>query len=135
MQLTHEAILILGKTGSGKGTQANLLADVSDYTLFSTGDRFRKLRTEETPLGRRVKEDYDAGLLMPHWVASHLLQEALFNLDEGEGILFEGTARKQLEAKMFHEVCQWLHKSYIAINLEVSVRKSLGVRKLENAIF
>lgn len=120
MNTKYDTLLLLGKTGSGKGTQAHLLAEKLGYQLFSTGDEFRKLRGEPTPLGKRVKEDYDTGALLPHWIASHLLQHALFNLEQGQGIIFEGTARKEPEAKMMHDVCMWLNRSYVVINLEVS---------------
>jgi len=118
--LNVDTVVLIGKTGSGKGTQAKFIAEEFGYKLFSTGDNFRELRLENTPLGRRVKEDYDEGLLMPHWLASFLFQKALLGLKDGESIVFEGTGRTLPESQVFDEVCKWLRRNYVVFYLKVS---------------
>lgn len=113
-------ILFLGKTGSGKGTQAALIARELDYEMVSTGGRLREIGSRDTYLGRRVKEHYDSGMLFPYWFPTYLFQRALFSKEENEGIVFEGLGRKQEEAALFHEVAEWLRRSYIAFNLDIS---------------
>ncbi|KKU58659.1 MAG: hypothetical protein UX81_C0018G0001, partial [Parcubacteria group bacterium GW2011_GWA2_47_12] len=51
MKSKINTILMMGKTGSGKGTQSELLAKKLGYGIFSTGDEFRKLRKREDFLG------------------------------------------------------------------------------------
>jgi len=114
-----DTIVFVGKTGSGKGTQAKLISENLKYKLFSTGDKFRELRLKETPLGRKVEEIYDAGLLMPHWLASFVFEEAILNLDDGDKIVFEGTGRTLEESVVFDEICDWLDREYIIFNLNV----------------
>ncbi len=115
-----ETIVLLGKTGSGKGTQAKFLSKKLGFKKFVTGDRFREMKQLNNPLGRKVKEVYEGGLLMPHWLASFIFEEALFNLEDGEGIVFEGTGRTLEESKLFDDICQWLGRDYIAFHLDVS---------------
>ena len=114
-----KTIAMMGKPGSGKGTQAELISDALGYSLFSSGGAFRSLREEETHLGRRVKEEYDTGRLMPHWFASYMFEKEVFNAPFDQGIVFEGPGRKLPEAQLFHEVMNWLGRPYRAVYLEV----------------
>lgn len=123
-------VLMMGKTGSGKGTQSKLLADRLGFKVFSSGDKFREIRLRQDWLGARVREDYDQGLLMPHWYASYLFEEAFFNTPPEQGIIFEGSGRKKPEAELFNEVATWLRREYVVFNIIVTddevVRRSKG---------
>ena len=115
----------MGKTGAGKGTQAHLVARELDYKLFSSGDTFRALKQEETFLGHRVREHYDTGKLFPIWFSVYLFEQALFGLDEKEGIVFEGLGRWLREAELFDEVAGWLGRDYVVVNLEISDEEAI----------
>ncbi|MFQ5540771.1 MAG: nucleoside monophosphate kinase [Candidatus Paceibacteria bacterium] len=112
--------LFVGRPASGKETQARLLAEKLSAELFMTGARFREIIRSESLLGRRIKEEYDIGKLMPAWVAGFLFQEFLFNLPEEKHAVFEGTGRAPSEAELFDEVAAWLGRPYTVFNLEVS---------------
>ena len=113
-------ILMMGKTGSGKGTQSELLAQKLGWKIFSTGDEFRKIRKLENGLGAKVRSEYDQGLLMPHWFASYLFEHALLSIEPTEGLVCEGIGRKEPEAKLFNDVATWLGRDYRVFELEVS---------------
>jgi adenylate kinase len=126
-----KTIAMMGKPGSGKGTQARRLSESLDFYLFSSGDSFRALSKQESPLGRRVKNVIDNGLLMPHWFASYMFEKEVFNATSEQGIVFEGPGRKLPEAQLFHEIMDWLERPYIAIYLKVDedvIRERLSVR-------
>ena len=55
--------MFMGRPGSGKGTQAKKLAEKLDFQYLSSGDVFRSIATESSPLGKKVREEIDAGLL------------------------------------------------------------------------
>ena len=57
-------VLVLGPQGSGKGTQAKLIAKTYGVPQIATGDMIREIKELETELGRRVKEIYDRGDLV-----------------------------------------------------------------------
>jgi len=115
-----KTIAVLGKPGSGKGTQAQYLADKLEFTFYSSGDTFRKLRLRNDILGEKVREVYDQGLLFPGWFASYLFEKALFKLGKNEGIVFEGMGRSVEEAEMFDTVTSWLGREYVVVELVVS---------------
>jgi adenylate kinase len=125
-----QTILFVGKPGSGKETQARLLAEETGFKVFSTGDRFREIRKEDTNLGTRVRETLDQGRLLPHWLASYLFQEAILHVPLSQGLIFEGTGRALSEAELFDEVALWLGRSYRVINLTISddeaVKRQIG---------
>ncbi len=111
---------MIGKTGSGKETQARLLQKKLNFSFFASGDRFREIQEQDTLLGQRIREDMDNGFLMPDWLSIYVFQEALFKLKDGEGIIFEGTGRKLPEAEMFDKIATWLGRDYVCVQLVVS---------------
>ena len=120
MEQHIQTVLLTGKPGSGKGTQAKKLAEARGWTHFSTGDRFKVLRESEGPLGARVREIYDAGKLMPDWFASYLFQETMLNLAPDAGIVIEGYPRSRSQAETFDQILTWLERPYAVLDLAVN---------------
>lgn len=115
----YKTLVMVGKPGSGKGTQAKLVAEKTGWKVFSTGDKFRELKKADTPLGRKIKDTIDNGKLMPYWFASFLFEEAVVYLPAEEGIIYEGAGRLPSEAELFHDVMEWLERPYRAVYLDV----------------
>lgn len=113
-------IFFVGKPGSGKETQAKLLAEKTGYAILSTGDKFRELRERSDALGERIRSEYDAGHLMPDWFADFLFQEAALNLAPEAGIVFEGSGRTVDQVGLIDKVLGWLGREYTFINLDIS---------------
>lgn len=100
MQLP-KVIYIMGMPGAGKGTQAELLSQQTGYKRFSTGDAFREVSRQDTPLGRKVKETIDNGYLAPPEMAAEIVKTAVKkHIDAGDGLIFDGTPRTVAEAKI-----------------------------------
>lgn len=119
MEKPH-TIFFLGKPGSGKGTQAKRLATHTHWPIITAGDQFRKIATEDTPVGRKIKYEVAAGLLAPNWFAMYLYQKELFSLPEGTDVIFDGFNRKPDEARLVISSLEWLERSFVVINLMVS---------------
>lgn len=110
----------VGKPASGKETQAKLLAKSLDYPIFMSGAKFRDLMYSGTHLGRRVKEEYETGHLLPAWIADHLFESFVLHLAPETGAIFEGSARDVAQVETIEIVTSWLKRPYFAINLKVS---------------
>jgi adenylate kinase len=110
----------MGKIASGKGTQADLVLSHYGGILYSNGNKLREATELPTPFGKKLKEMYEGGYLMPEWVASYWMTHALVTQYAEERLVFEAVAKKPNEAKLFHEIHEWIGRPYVAFNLEVS---------------
>lgn len=118
--MNAQTILLTGRPGSGKGTQAKRLAERFGWAYFSTGDLFRDLRNTDTPIGNRVRESYDAGQLLPDWFATYLFHKTILDLPSDKGLVCDGYPRSTAQAEVFDATHAWLGRSYVVIDLEVS---------------
>ncbi|OGG93777.1 hypothetical protein A2609_00825 [Candidatus Kaiserbacteria bacterium RIFOXYD1_FULL_47_14] len=127
-----KTIFFIGKPGCGKGDQARLLSEKTGWPIKSTGEEFRAISVESTPLGRKVRQVNDAGLLQPHWLASYLFFKQLFALTEDDGIIFDGVARKVPEAELVVEALNWIGRPFSVLHLSVSdeeIKHRISLRK------
>jgi len=92
-------IIIFGKPGSGKGTQADFLKDKYDLYHISTGDLFRKNITNETKLGLEAKSYLDNGDLVPDSVTIKMLENEVLSNKQVNGYIFDGFPRTLNQAK------------------------------------
>jgi adenylate kinase len=86
-------VIFLGPPGSGKGTQAKLLARRLGVPAVSTGDILREAVRQGTPLGRRAKAVMDAGELVPDEVVISLIRDRTAEPDARNGFLLDGFPR------------------------------------------
>lgn len=110
----------MGKIASGKGTQAEMILKHFGGSLYSNGNKVRQTAQLPTPFGRKMKEMYEEGLLMPEWVASYWMTHALVAQFENERVVFEAVAKKPNEAELFHEIHEWVERPYVVFNLDIS---------------
>lgn len=98
-------IIILGPPGSGKGTQAKLIAERYNIEHISTGDIFRAKKNEDSDLGRKIKELIDNGQYVPDGITIKIVEEKIGSLEIG--YILDGFPRTipQAEAlKTFSEI-------------------------------
>ena len=91
-------LVLFGKPGAGKGTQAEFLK--SKYELFhiSTGDLFRHHITNATDLGKLAKSYMDQGDLVPDQVTIDMLKVVVESNPEAKGFIFDGFPRTTKQA-------------------------------------
>ena len=92
-------LVLFGKPGAGKGTQAAFLK--SKYQLFhiSTGDLFRYHIQGSTKLGILAKSYMDNGDLVPDDVTINMLKVAVAENSDVKGFIFDGFPRTTAQAK------------------------------------
>lgn len=125
-------IFFVGKPGCGKGTQAKLLAEHAGWPVFASGKLFREIAAEDTPVGRKVKVENDAGILQPHWFAMYLYLKSLFSIPDNRGAIFDGFNRKVPEAELIISSLTWLERPFSIVYINVSdeeVHRRLDSRK------
>lgn len=126
-------IILLGKPGGGKGTQAKMLTEHLGIPQISTGDILREAVKRQTPLGIEAKKFMDAGLLVPDCLIKDLIKERLSQEDTKDGFIFDGFPRNLAQAHDLEEISDDLGFSidkvvYIDVPTEKIVRRLSGRR-------
>ena len=117
-------IIIFGKPGSGKGTQADFLKNKYNLYHISTGDLFRKNITNETKLGVEAKSYLDNGDLVPDFITIKMLENEVLSNKDVQGYIFDGFPRTLNQAES-------LDSFLISINLKINATIALEVSEDE----
>jgi len=91
-------LILFGPPGSGKGTQAAMLAKRYGFTHISTGEIFRREMKDETVLGLKVKNIVERGELVPDSLLVEILESAINRLGDVDGVIFDGYPRTLQQA-------------------------------------
>lgn len=127
----YRSIVFIGKIASGKGTQADLVLSHFGGVLYSNGNRLREVAVDPSAFGKKMKEVYESGALLPEWVASYWMTHALVTQHTEDRLVFEAVAKKPNEAELFHEIHTMIERPYIVFHIKVSdeeVRKRSALR-------
>jgi len=91
-------LVLFGKPGAGKGTQAAFLKTTFNLVHISTGDLFRYNIKNETKLGKLAKSYMDNGDLVPDQVTIDMLEAEVVRNPNAEGFIFDGFPRTEAQA-------------------------------------
>ncbi|WP_159800506.1 adenylate kinase [Flavobacterium sp. MK4S-17] len=92
-------IVLFGKPGAGKGTQAEFLKTKYNLTHISTGDVFRYNLKNDTELGKQARAYMDRGDLVPDELTIKMLQDEVEKHPDTAGFLFDGFPRTIAQAQ------------------------------------
>jgi adenylate kinase len=95
--------IIMGVQGSGKGTQAKLLAGRLELEHISVGDIFRWNVQHHTKLGAQVRRSVAAGELVADDLVAAVVHRRLSEHDWNFGFIIDGFPRNQPQARFFLE--------------------------------
>lgn len=119
-------LIILGSSGSGKGTQAELLGRRFNLRVVDGGDYLRKLISSKAKNCLRASEKMNKGKLAPTDIIRGWIRKQIFSKPISRGIIFSGQPRMIGEAKL---ALRWFKQSKrelpLAIFLKVSTSEVL----------
>lgn len=90
-------IILFGKPGSGKGTQASLLKEKFGFKHLSTGDMLREAVAQKTELGLLAEGIMKSGGLVSDDLILGIIRDSLFSIPS-ERIIFDGFPRSLPQA-------------------------------------
>jgi adenylate kinase len=112
---------MLGAPGAGKGTQAMLIAEKYTIPHISTGDIFRAIQKQGTPLGLEAEQYMSQGKLVPDDLTLKLLLDRVSQKDCTPGYVLDGFPRTIVQAQVLENALQELGQSIdLCINVDVA---------------
>lgn len=134
MSLDDKAtIVIIGRSGSGKGTQAKFIArklKPAGVKHLETGRFIRNLLKKSNPTTEIANQLMQKGDLTPSWFAAFTwLKEIIEKGAAGKNLVFDGAPRKIWEAELLDEVMIW-HKRPLPFCVYVEVSQEEAYRRL-----
>ena len=99
-------IILLGAPGSGKGTLAKKISRDFDIPQISTGDLFRAIVKESSPLAKKVKSIMASGGLVPDEITVELVKERISKPDCKKGFILDGFPRTIAQAEALEKISQ-----------------------------
>jgi len=117
-------IILIGKQGSGKGTQGKMLAEKFGFQVFETGAVLRKLATESTPLARKVREITTRGDLVPNEIVMEIVENFLENAGESP-VIFDGIPRSEIQRKSLENLLRSRNRDFFALEIQISDNSAL----------
>ena len=131
--MEHETqnLIMLGRSGSGKGTQAKLLVDEFNLEYLGTGDLLRAFTERGNPAAIKLKEVLMSGKLVPSWLAFFVWMEKLAYTNIHKGLFFDGSPRKIEEALILDDVLEWFGRANMKVIL-VDISREEAYHRLIN---
>tara|TARA_Y100001935_G_scaffold59229_1_gene49619 strand:- start:546 stop:1118 length:573 start_codon:yes stop_codon:yes gene_type:complete len=111
-------IVIFGKPGAGKGTQAEFLRSKYNLIHISTGDLFRYHMINKTPLGLKVTSILENGDLVPDKLTIEILENEVNKYKKTSGFIFDGFPRTINQAK---KLDKFLNSLSMQINFTIAL--------------
>lgn len=126
--MSPQTIIFFGPSGSGKGTQANLLIeklkekDKRDVLYLETGQRFRDFATEASLTAKKVKDIMQNGGLLPEFLPIWIWTEYMIRHVSGdEHMILDGLSRRPHEAPILDSAMKFYGREKpIVVSIEVS---------------
>ena len=121
-------LVLLGKQGAGKGTQASRLAEHYGVLHLATGDLFRAAINEGTPLGLDAQSYMDRGELVPDETVIGVVNEVLEKSEAVEkGFVLDGFPRTVRQAEELERV---LHDMRLDVVIDLDVPTEIVLHRI-----
>ncbi len=123
-------IILFGPPGAGKGTQAKYLVKKFNSFQISTGDMLRDEIKKNTEIGKKIINDMNNGKFVDDQVVNKLIENAIFDPQKKNRLIFDGYPRSLTQAKNLDEL---LSKSQQKISFVffLNVNKDIIIKRIE----
>lgn len=122
-------IIVLGLQGSGKGTQAELLARELNVPFISMGALWREEIVKGTAIGNVAKEYVNQGKLVPDEITNDLIALRLSEGDCVVGFVLDGYPRNLMQLGALELVANITHVFLLEVS-DIEALKRIGGRRV-----
>ena len=122
-------IILFGKPGSGKGTQAEFIKEKYELVHISTGDLFRQNIKNQTELGKLAQKYMNNGDLVPDKVTIGMLKAEVESNFNSNGFLFDGFPRTLDQAISLDNYLN-IKKLRIDLTISIDVKDKILIERI-----
>lgn len=120
-------IFFIGPQGSGKGTQAKILAEKLGFFYWEMGGILRAVAKETSNLAAQVKQMLDNGILLPDELLFQVLESRLSQINKNQGVIFDGIPRRVGQAEfLINFLKQQGRQNFITIFIDIPKEESVN---------
>ncbi len=108
-------VILIGPPGSGKGTQAKMIADEFNFKYLGSGDCLRAESKKKNFTGKKLFQVMNSGRLVPSFIVTKILGDGLEDLKKNlktKGFVLDGWTRIKVEAVLMDEALEWYDWNY-----------------------
>jgi len=127
-------IAIIGPSGSGKGTQAKILAEKLSVPSVSLGEIMRAEKEAGTALGLKLAQYTDRGQFVPSQLLADLLSQRLANSDCHQGFILDGTPRKMEDIKLLEAVLA-AHSQALDLVIHLDTSQPTTLSRIQQRVY
>lgn len=126
-------VILIGRSGSGKGTQAELLMKkFRHFYCLATGDLFRDLAKVNSDAGKRIQKILaEGGLPMDDLATTMWMHNLAYNLKEEQGLLADGFPRRLAEVEALDAFLEFLERIDTSYFILIDISREEASRRLK----
>ena len=124
-----KSLIFIAPPAAGKGTQSEIISKKYNIPSISTGDLLREARTEESEIGKIIREKQDKGLLVDDEIVLELLKKRLNESDCNNGYILDGFPRNVEQAVAYEKILNELNKD-LGVVILLEVDKELAKKRI-----
>ncbi len=125
----HTNIVLLGKPGSGKGTQGQLIAKEHNLVYISTGKMLRMEIANGTELGKKVEPFMEKGEIVQDEIPIKLIEKRIGNHPDSKGFIFKGFPRTMIQSYILDGLLMKEHMKVSAV-IEMEIDTITALKRL-----
>lgn len=113
-------IVIFGYPGSGRGSQGKALAEKYNLEYVATGPMLDAEIKNNSAIGRKIKELYESGQLVPDEIVVQLIEKKISSTKDVKGFIFKGFPRTLVQSYILDGLLK-KHGSSISLVIDIEV--------------
>ena len=125
-------VILFGHHGSGKGTQAKMIADEYGLARIATGEIFRERMGENSELGKKVTKYLEGNVYVPDELVNEIVEAKIMENKEN-GFVFDGYPRTLEQAKFLEKTLKHVKLS-VDVVINVNINEDKSVIRLANRL-
>lgn len=128
----YPKIVIMGPQGSGKGTQAELIAKRLSIPKITTGEIYRENIRRKTKLGAMAARIINKGNLMPNKITNGIMAKELKKPSAGKGYLVDGYPRNIEQAECLEKIAMPNFVIFLSARMPIIIQRISKRRECGN---